>query len=125
MSRFNENINDIILVLIKHYVNVEEVADINMHGGTINGYRGYKYDTGRINSDYFHTTKRSSLLQFSFGNCRSQRKTQFIVPEIGCQTVYQAIMSTSFSTKKLLAYRSGTGSVVMLTSTRKNHDKKN
>ena len=89
MSGFHENINDTIMILLQRYCNVERERLIDMNGGTINGDRGYEFDAG-INCHRFNTTKRSSSLPFTFGNCKSQWSTQKVISEISCQTMYHS-----------------------------------
>ena len=90
-----------------------------MNGGTISGDGGYKFDSS-INCHKFNTTKRSSSLPFTFGNCKSQRSTQNVISEIGCQTMYHArTKQDTNTTLELTAYCSGTGKVVLISSTKK------
>ena len=89
MSGFHENINDTIMILLQRFCNVERERLIDMNGGTISGDRCYKFDSSS-NCHKFNTTKRSSSLPFTFGNCKSQRSTQNVISEIGCQTMYHA-----------------------------------
>ena len=111
LSAYDENTNDVISILLKRYVNVEDFTLIDMNNGFINGDRGYEIEGTKINAQHLNTTKRKSTLPFSFGTCQSQNKDQFVIPESGSQTTYRATIVQNQIGKKLIAYRSGTGSV--------------
>mmetsp|Transcript_359 Transcript_359/g.602 ORF Transcript_359/g.602 Transcript_359/m.602 type:complete len:274 (-) Transcript_359:417-1238(-) len=120
LSQFNENVEEMMMKLLQHYLEVEVPSAVDLKGGLFNGDRAFELDTSKINAQQFNTTKRNSILPFSFNSCRSQTKDQFIIPETGVQTVYIARKAVNRNhNKELLAYRSGTGSVVLTTSTKK------
>ena len=121
LSGYKENINDLGDILLQRFCRVETKDTINMNGGIINGDRGYQFDVENYNCHQFNTVKRSSTLPFTFGNYRSQTNNQQVINENGCETMYHASKKIGKRTKELIAYRSGTGKVVMLSSTKKEH----
>ena len=121
LSGYKENINDLGNILLQRFCNVETKYAIDMNHGIINGDRGYEFNVENYNCNQFNTVKRSSTLPFTFGNCRSQTNEQQVINENGCETMYHATKMIGKRTKELIAYRSGTGKVVMLASTKKEH----
>lgn len=122
MSGYRENMSETMKIILQRVCNAETYDEVDMNGGIIHGDRGYEFEVTNVNARQFNTTKRNKALPYTFGECRSQNTLQMKIPESGIKTIYSAQKKINKKTRKeLCAYRSGTGSVVLLTSTDKEH----